>query len=318
MKYRKKLIVLSSIIAFLALAYIFGLIFSPDRVSTRSAMYTWLAPQQAERAGKITLWNTEESVDLLRKNGAWFIVKDDSEYPAKQLRVADLLSILSRRGSFPVRTSSASAYERLGLDEASASRITVSGANGDTLLDLLAGYGDAAGKNIYLRKYDSSEARSGEDKISAYLYGGLKSWYNLRLVPENENNQLDIDKVQRMTVYADGSTEPQIFTRKARQWTYNKIDEAQLDMEKVDSYIRGGLFAEGDDFIADISSGDPMFDDSRIIIELGNGIVKTMYLSAAMDEDRRYATVSGSKLVYSLAGWMANRLFFPDDYFRKD
>jgi hypothetical protein len=322
MKYKKKLIVLTSIIIFLAMAYILGLIFSPDRMNTRSTMYTWLEPTAAESAEKITLWNNGESVDLIRKNGAWLVSTDNKEYPAKQMRVADLLGILSRRGSFPVRAGSTSAYERLGLDESAASRITVSGTKGQTLLDLIVGHGDATGQNIFLRKHDSNEIRSGEDKISVYLYGGQKSWYNLKLVPENENNQLDIDKVQRVTIYASGDSDgsaPQIFTRKARRWTYNKTPDGELDMDKVDRYIRGVLYAEGDDFNTELSSVDPLFGNSRIIIEYDNGIVKTIYISAAIDdEERHYAIVSGSDLVYSLAEWMANRLFFTADYFRKE
>ena len=321
MKYKQKLKILLTIIAVLALAYICSFIFDRDRMVSRTALFNWLDPKLAAGAEKITLWNTESGIDLLRKNDLWFVALDGKEYPAKQLRVADFIGVLTRRASYPVRTNNATAQERLGLDGAVSPRITVSGAYGQPLLDLLIGYGDAAGQNIYMRKYDSNEVRSGEDKFSAYLFSAPASWYNLRLVPETEDNRLDIDRVQRLTVYsgddADGSGEPQIFTRKARQWTFNRVDAAALDMEKVDSYIRAVLYAEGDNFNSEISPDDAMFNNSRIIIELGSGDVKTIYLSAPDEENRRYATVSGTGLVYSMAGWMGGRLFNTAEHFRK-
>ena len=323
MKYKKKLTILFSITAGLAIAFICSLIFSPERMNTRSSLYTWLDPKLAESAEKIVLWNKSETINLIRKNNAWYVKKDETEYPAKQLRIADLIAALTRHAAFPVRTGSESAFERLGVDESAASKITVAGPYGQVLLELLIGNGDALGQNIYLRKSGTSEVRSGEDKISAYLFGGLKSWFNLKLIPENEDNQMDIDKVQRMSVFSSeaetgGSTGSLVFSRKGRQWTFNNIDDAELDMEKVDAYVRAVLYAEGDEFSTEVLPNDPVLKDSRIMIEFGNGSVKTIYLSAAQDDRRRYATVSGSDLVYSLAEWMAARLFNTADYFKKE
>jgi hypothetical protein len=80
-------------------------------------------------------------------------------------------------------------------------------------------------------------------------------------------------------------------------------------MGKVDTYIRGILNTEGDDFDETVSPADPMFDHSRLTLELGNGSVRTLRLSAPGGDNRRYALVSGSDYVYSLAGWAAERLF---------
>jgi len=321
MKYKQKLTFLLTTIAVLALAYIFSFVFDRDRIISRTAAFSWLDPKLAATAEKITLQNTESSIELVKKNDLWFVAYDGTEYPAKQLRVADFIGVLTRRAPYPIRTSNAAAQERLGLDEAVAPRIIVLGAYGQPILELLTGYGDAAGQNIYLRKSGSNEVRSGEDKFSAYVFSAPPSWYNLRLVPETEDNRLDIDKVQRLTVHSAGddgsSSEPQIFTRRARQWTFNRVEDAALDMEKVDTYIRAVLYAEGDNFTSEISSDDAMFDNSRIILELGSGNVKTIYLSASDEENRRYATVSGSNLVYSIAGWMADRLFNTPEHFRK-
>ena len=309
----------------LFVAYVCGLIFTPERLNSRGASFSWLEPRLASSAEKITINNAsiDETITLVNKNNTWFVQRGANEFPAKQLRVSDFLDVLSRRASYPVRSGSASSHERLGLAESSASRITVLGPHGQVLLDLLAGYGDMMGQNIYLRKFGSNEVRSGEDRITAYLSSGILSWFNLRLIPETEDNKLDIDRVQRLTVHppvSDDSLDssPLIFTRKGKQWTSNKIDDADLDMDKVNSYIRGILYIEGSDFTNDISLSSDIFNASRIIIELGTGGAKTIYASSADAAGLCYATVSGAHFVYSMAGWMADRLFFPTSHFIKD
>ena len=324
MKYRKKLNILLTIIGILSAAYICGLIFSPERMLSRVSLFSWLDPKLADSAEKISISSfSEDTINLIRKNNSWFVLNDEKEYPARQLRVDDFIGILTRRASYPLRSSSASNHERLGLDNSNASRIIVSGPYGQVLLDLLIGYGDMTGQNVYLRKQGNNEVRSGEDKITVYLSGGLESWYNLRLIPETEDNILDIDKVQRLSAYlpsdaSDNFADPLIFTRKSRQWTFNRIEDTELDMDKVDVYVRGILYAEGDGFSSEIDPGDSIFNNSRFILELGNGVVKTIYLSAADEENRRYAVVSGTDSVYTMAGWMADRFFNTADYFRKE
>jgi len=323
MKYKLKLKILSITIGVLALACILGLIFDPERMVTRTAAYSWLDPKTAASAEIITITNVEQEITLANRNNTWFVLHDDKEYPARQLRVADFISVLTRRAAYQVRSNSITAHERLGLDENSAARIVVYGPYKQTILDLLVGPGDVTGQNIYLRTFDSNEARSGEDIISSYLFTGPKPWYNLRLIPETEADQLDIDKVQRLSVYypADETgtdVDAQIFTRKGRQWTFNRLNDAELDMSKVTAYIRSVLMSEGEDYSDEILSNDPRFNNIRIVIELGNSDIKTIFISAPDDEEKQYAVRSGSNLVYSLSNWMVFRILNSDDHYRLD
>ncbi|MDR1239660.1 MAG: DUF4340 domain-containing protein [Treponema sp.] len=335
MVYKRKLAVLSGVTGLLALVYVLTLIFEPERAGRRSAAYSWIDSRQLAQAERIVISGppeAETAVELVRRNNIWYTAHEGNEYPARQLRVDDFLGLLGKKAPYPVQASTSAAHERLGLDEKAASRIRVSGAPspardgaegaaGPILLDLLVGQGDQTGREVYLRKAGQNEVRSGEDRFSGYISGSLSSWYNLRLFPESEDGKLDVDGVQRLTVYppaAGPEPEPQVFTRNGSNWTLSGgIAVADLDNVKVDSYIRGILNIEGDDFSAEAGPGDPIFNDGRVALELGDGSIRTLRLGAADESNRRLAAVSGSSYVYSLAGWAVERLFRDAAFFEK-
>jgi hypothetical protein len=311
MEYKKRLTVLLSIIGVLAAAYISTVVFTPELSGSRSSSYVWLDSKLAARTVRIMINTPGTEVELVKKNNQWFVLNNDKEYPARAMRVEDFIGIFTTRSAWTVRSTSASSHERLGLDS-SASRVTLYGEN-TTLLDLLLGNEDVTGSEINVRRYGQNEVRSGNNLISSYAGGEANSWYNLRLIPETEDGKIALDSVQRISVYSGGSA--QVFSRKNRQWTVSGIDAAKLDQGAIDGYIKAVLNAEGEDFSGGIASTDPMFDYSRITLELGNGSIRTIRLSEANDSGQRYANVIGSAgdansdYVYVIASWAAQRLF---------
>ena len=322
MTYNKKFTVLSGIIAALAVIYILTIIFDPQRRSSRSDAYSWLEGGQNDKVTGITITNAGETVTLARNGGKWFVSHDGKDYPARETRVEDLLAALSKRAPYPVRSTNAASHERLSLTEDKATRVTVAAGAGFPLLSLLIGQPDITGQNIYLRKQGQNEVRSGEDIFSSYTTSALTSWYNLRLFPEAETGGIDAANVQRLTVYPPppedgGDVFPQIFTRRNRQWAFN-FEIANPDMNKVDRYIRDILNTSGDDFAQSISPSDSLFNNSRIVLELGDGSVRTIRLGPPDEDGNRFAAISGSDWVYSLPGWAAQRLFADAESFEAD
>jgi len=315
MTYKNKIVTLSSVIAALAIVYILTIIFDPQRTGARSDAYSWLEPGQNNKITGISITKDGETVNLSRNDGKWFVARGGKDYPARQVRVEDLLTALAKRAPYPVRSSSASVHERLSLTPDTAAQITVSAGAGLPILTLLIGQADITGQNVYMRKQGQNEVRSGEDRFSAYTSSSLSSWFNLRLFPENEDGKLGESDVQRLTVYPPEG-EFQIFTRSNWEWTFN-FDVTNPDFSKVDTYIRDILGVSGDDFIDDISPSDPMFNDSRIVMELGSGAVITLRLGPAEDGGKRYATVSGSDFVYSIPGWAVNKFFVNKENFEQ-
>ncbi|GHV77952.1 hypothetical protein AGMMS49942_27730 [Spirochaetia bacterium] len=315
MVYKKKLIVLSALVGVLAVVYLLTLFFDPERVNARSAAFLWLDPKLRDQADGIEIAKAGEwdnPVKLLRRGDDWYALIGEGEYPAKSTRVEDLLRILSARGAYPVRGSAASSHEKLGLAEGAAARIVVKGGAGLPLLDLLIGGRDAAGQEVYMRKNGRNEVRSGEDKLSAYINGAETSWYNLRLFP----GQGDFE-VQRLTVYPlEEGAAPLVITRNGGGWSIAGPDDDSVDSQKVDAYVRGILDAEGEDFVPGLNAASAVFNEGRIVLELGNGASLTLNVGT-LEENKRGATASGSSYVYALADWTITRLFREPAYFMK-
>jgi hypothetical protein len=311
MTYNKKIYILLGIIAALAVIYVLTIIFDPERMGSRSAAYSWLEPGQNDKISGITIAKPNETITLVRNGGKWFVSNNGKDYPARDMRIEDFIAALSKRAPYPVRASSASSHERLSLTDAQATRITVAAGAGLPLLNLLIGQADLTGQGIYLRKQGQNEVRSGEDIFTAYANSTLTSWYNLRLFPETENGKLTAANVQRLTVYHPNSgmnAPPQIFTRSGKQWTFN-FELANPDMTKVDNYIRDILNTSGDDFVDYITPSDPLFNNSRIVLELGDGSIRTIRFGPPEENGELMATVSGSDWVYTIPNWISNRLF---------
>jgi hypothetical protein len=312
MTYKKKVTVLSSIIAALTLIYILTIIFDPERKGSRSAAYSWLGPGQNDRISGITVARSGETITLARNGGKWFVSRDGKDYPAKNTRAEDLIAALSKRAPYPLRSSNASAHGRLSLTDEDATRVTVSAGAGLPLLSLLIGQPDITGQNIYLRRQGQNEVRSGEDIFSSYTESSPASWYNLRLFPETETGKLDAAGVQRLMVYPppseEGDASPRIYTRKGKEWVFN-FELANPDMARVETYIRDILNTSGDDFAADIMSSDPLFNYSRVVLELGDGSIRTVRFGPPDENGSCYAAVSGADWAYSVPGWAIRRIF---------
>jgi hypothetical protein len=310
MLYKQKVVILSALVSLLGLIFILTIVFDPGRSGQRSDNYTWLEARLRDAVDRIDLSAPgEETITLLFRSGQWLVSRAGGEYPARQERVEDLFALLSRRDAYPLRSSSSSAHERFGLTESRASRITLRGGAGLPLLDLLLGSSDAGGRNIYLRKANNNEVRSGEDYFSSYAKTLVTSWYNLRLFPA----ALTLDAVQRLTVTTPGAA--LVLTREQNSWRISgggmNLGPGDLDKSRVDSYVSAVISTSGEDFVS--PSGFP--SDASLVLELGDGQVLTLRMSSPDDEGYRRAAISGKTYEYSLSSWATERFFRDPAYF---
>ncbi|MDR2519151.1 MAG: DUF4340 domain-containing protein [Spirochaetaceae bacterium] len=316
-RYNRKIAALSGAVGALALLYAGILIFGSEQA--RDPLFVWLEASRADQADRIELSGSEGGVTLVRKGGLWFVSRDSREYPAKQSRVQDLLSIVTAKGRAPLRGTEASSHERLGLAEGAASRLAIrSSAAPYPLLDLLIGNTDSTGQEVYLRKSGEAEVRSSEDRISGYVGSRPASWFNLRLFPEADYPNLNAEAVQRLTVEApaSGGGAPEVLTLSRHEggWTLNSASPA--DTQQAESYIGAVLMAEGEDFLAE-DPARPVQAEGRIRMELGNGQTLDLAVGGLLEPEskRRSAWIEGAPFKYILAEWALSRLFREGSYF---
>ncbi|MDR1215251.1 MAG: DUF4340 domain-containing protein [Treponema sp.] len=305
MTYNKKLTILSSLVGVLAIVYIGTLVFDPEQMNTRDAAFAWLDAKSVPQVSGIEISNSNDKINLAKKDGIWFVENDGWEYPAKDARVSDLISLLSKKDAYPVRGRESASFERLGLTEDKASKLVIRGEN-TVFLNMFVG-NEAVTGQVYLRKNGLNEVRGGSDSLNSYIAGSKISWYNLRLFPEAE--KLTVNLVQSINV----ALPPLIvtFARVEGGWTVNGEN---VDTVRVESYVRGILDAEGEDFAATPVPTDSI--EGKIVLQLGDGTDRIISVSALSDANKRNATISSSDYVYTLSQWTLDRLFKSVDDFK--
>ncbi|MDR2494031.1 MAG: DUF4340 domain-containing protein [Spirochaetaceae bacterium] len=313
-RYNRKIAALCATVGVLALVYAGLVVFDSEKA--RGPSFSWLETKWADQADRIEIAGDGGSVTLVRKNGLWFVSRDAAEYPAKQARVQDFLSILTAKGRYAVRGTEASSHERLGLTEDAASRVTVrAGVAPYPVLDLLVGNRDSTGKEVYLRKSGAAEVRSGEDRISDYADSRPEAWLNLRLFPEAD--YLKSEAVQRLRIErpaVEGQPRSVLsLSRRDGGWTAESL--SATDSGQVESYLNALLAAEGEDFLPE--APDTLQAEGRIILEPGNGQEVILFVGGLSESKRRSAWITGGAFTYSLAEWTLSRLFRDDSYFAR-
>jgi hypothetical protein len=299
--YKKKVLLLSSLVAVLALIYILTFVF--DSESRSSAAFAWLDPSLFVMADGVEISGPENWTVLKRRNGVWFVSGDSGEFPAKQERVDDLFDLLGRKANYPVRASSSEGIARLALTEESASRITVRGGAGLPLLDLLVGSADALGREVYLRRAPWNQIYSAEDNFSYFLFLKANSWYDLRLF-----NDTSVDSIQQVEVsFPD---EAYILRRSGRGWIVPGKEDA-LDANRVESFLKRLLETEADSYAVSA----PEAIEGKITVQFGNGSTMLLEAGPLTEEGNRNATVSGSSYFYVLSERTFNNLFRASSYY---
>jgi hypothetical protein len=225
--------------------------------------------------------------------------------------VDDLFRILSTRGAFPRRGSSAANHAELGLD--GSTRLLVRGGAGLPLLDLLVGKDDPSGRGVFLRRNGENEFRSGDRLIGSYVNGDRTSWYDLKLFEEKS-----LDQVQRVEVHFSGYTGSEditygdyIITRSGENWI---MGNTPLNREKTETWIKGILEAQGEDALS--ADGEFDFNAAAVIrVELGDSSALELQVVQPGEDGRSAAMAKGKSFLFLLSRWTLSRLIRDREYF---
>lgn len=330
MKYKTKLAVLLPLIAVCVLVLIADTFFDPQNMNARTSLYTWLDRTWINQADQIVIKGTglaSDSVMLIRKSDRWFVLADGVEYPTKQEQVTDLFNLLSVRASYPVRSTSQSSHERLGVTEQAASRIIVyGGVSQIPLLDLLIGSGNSTGNEIYLRKNGSNEVRSGADYFTHFSDAKRNAWFDLRLFLFNNDKTLTNEMVQRVSIYKNSAGQNVSYTlsryaeANGTSWIIDSPSNTIIDNTKAESFVRTLLTSEAADFAGShlltntrLTNWDFSFGKVELLLE-DLSVVSIMF-GPELENNQHPAIISGKPFVHLIPQWTVERILRDAEYF---
>ena len=320
MVYKKKVILLSAFVFVLALVYF--LTFALDPGNRRSEAFAWLDPSLLDMADRMEISGSGGAIALIRRNAVWLSEAGTSLYPVKQSRVEDLLGILTQKNIYPLRAVSSEGREKLGLGEGNASRIVIRGGAGLPLLDLLVGSPDALGREVFLKRADKNEIYSGEDLFTLYTESKPDAWYDLRLFPPDKPavsfslqavQQAEVTFPAKLTEGGNGQKSVYTLRRRGDGWILVQDENAVLDSNRVEAWLRSVSEAEADDF----ASGTPAAIEGGVTLWLGDNTKRTVQIGP-LDDNRWYATVQDSPLVYVFSITSIKRIFSESSAFLKN
>ncbi len=198
MDFRKKVVILGTLIGALAAALIAGALFSVEYrgiAETNQPLLPSLRPDAVNAIGIENRSSTaaERSVTLSRPGGGnWEVLNDGASYPADGSKVKTFLSDLSNLQSTRAVTTNPALYKDFQLDDAEASTVTLGAERGAKITMY---YGKDALGGGYVRIGNDPSVYLANKSLSFYVNRDAKSWYFLKLLPESLSN-IDIQSAE--------------------------------------------------------------------------------------------------------------------------
>ncbi len=304
MRYEKKVIVLSSVLAALLLIWAAGLLFSPERMAARSESARLLAGKAADVA-VISLKGTGgAAIELAKSGSAWTLVDGAARLPVQAQRVAAFIDQLASISRLRVVARSKDSWPGFQLDEAQAKRATFKDASGKVLADIYAGGYGPTGSELYLRREGNDLSYSVDSGLASYLGYGRNTWLDLRILgslKESDVQSLGI----KASLSIDGKGKPALsldysLRRDGSGW---KAGAAQIDPEAASSLLRSIVALQGEDYIVALPADAFAKVDARISLELGTGKSAVLEIGSSAGENRFYGRVAGESLVFAVSSY---------------
>jgi hypothetical protein len=306
MRYEKKILVLSSVLAALLLIWAAGLVFSPERSQARSEAGRLLAGKAAEVASISIQEPGASPIELSKSGAAWSLADGSSRFPAQGGRISSFLDDVAAVSRLGLAGRSKDAWASLDLGDNQAKRATLKDSAGKVVGDFyLGGYGPT-GSEVFLRREGSDLSYSAESSLSSYFGSGRSSWLDLKVLGDLKDNDLQsfsvkselaLDPKSRARVKLDYE-----IRREGKGWKLVGAAAAQgvsLDAEAVSALLRSIVGLQGEDYVASPPANAFAQVQARVALELGTGKSRLLEIGApaaaggASGEERFYARLEG-------------------------
>jgi hypothetical protein len=177
MDFKSKILVLSSTLLGLILLLVMGSLFSAQSVRTREAETPLIVGVSKIQAQKVVI-TAQDSLALVKDDLGWKLLLNGETIPAAQGKVEDFIDNILKLKRFSVVSNDPQKHATFSVDEATASRVQVSAANGKTLIDIYLGKA-AVGSGQYIRLAGTNEVIQTD--IQLFISTLVKDWIDLDL-----------------------------------------------------------------------------------------------------------------------------------------
>src|SRR5512142_3000609 len=133
MRYEKKVLILSCVLAALLLAWGAGLVFSPDRVAARAESGRLVAGKASDVASISLRSASGQATELARSGPGWVLVDGAARFPAQGQRVQSFLDRLAAPTRLRVLARSKASWSGFQLEDSQAKRATLKDGSGRVL-----------------------------------------------------------------------------------------------------------------------------------------------------------------------------------------
>ncbi len=324
MDFKKKLIVSVVVIFVLAIAYILGVIFSPERVEKRKSETLLYPNLNSDAVKKIVISVDGDSLTIKRDNSdKWWVVLNNSLYPANGKRIESLLEEFKKFKSGNFVSKDPKNWDNFNVVEKKANRFTFYDSDEKKLVDLLVGKRGLGGKGFYIRRSDSNNVFLTKAFLSYYMKAEGDFWSYLKIMPEGfkQENIIKVS-VHKERPFDDKDKAPKFnyvlyreVDKKGKEiWKIEGKERLKLDKDKIDRLIEDVARFEGVEFVTDKSADEVGVNSSNTYFEVftqDDKSVRVYVGDKVKDNAQFYAKRKDGKYVYVVSAWQLKRVFKP-------
>jgi hypothetical protein len=303
MRYEKKVLILSSVLAALLLIWAAGLVFSPERVAARSESAKLISGKTADAASISIVGEGGATIELIKSGAAWELVDGQVKLPVQASRVSGFLDSVVKVTRLRPVAKSKDSWTSYQLDEAQAKKATIKDGAGKTLAEFWVGGYGPTGNEVYLRRSGSDASYTAEGDFASYLGYGRSSWLDLRVFPDLKEADVQSLSLKSGIVLEKGKSAITLdysLRRDGKGW---KAGAATIDAEGAEALLRSIVATQGEDYVSAPPADGFAKIQARIALELGSGASKVLEVGAASGDSRFLARLAGSPFVFQLSSY---------------
>ncbi|MEW5815240.1 MAG: DUF4340 domain-containing protein [Spirochaetota bacterium] len=316
MKFKARLISLSSTLAVFVIIYLIGLFFSSSSVQRRNENRLLFPGFKTSEVVSIEIHNGNNRTIFQKDNtDDWILLINGNTFPAEKKKIDSFIKVLSELRQYRIVTENPADWERLGLTEKEGKKVIVKSIDGKAGLKIHIGNLSSRGKGDYLRLEGDNKVYITDVSISFYAEQKVKYWSHLRILPDGITGD-DIISIETDADILVDKAANEIITAhyllvrqgesKKNLWEYRGQKAVELDQNAVNQLANSLASIEAGEFVIDQTvTGDP---DVRITVSTGTGKKFSISMVASKNDDAIYLQADSTPYTYLVNGWTVKRV----------